>query len=225
MSRPKRVSDEAIFAAIRREARTRGAEVSLARVAAHVGLSEPALFKRFGSRKQMMIRALGTELRATWVEALREGPDGRSLDAQLASILARVGAFFGEIMPYLTALRASGIPVRDVAVALDRHPSLETLGAVESWLERAARAGLVRSVPFEATSLALVGSMQVLTFLTHVLDRPPFEMATDDYVRDLAAFFARALAPTPSAARRAPPRKATPGRARGASRRTRRARA
>lgn len=219
MARPKRVSDEAVFEAIRLEARTRGADVSLARVAARVGLSEPALFKRFGNRKHMMIRALGTELRATWVEALVEGPDARPLEAQLASILGRVGAFFGEIMPYLTALRSSGIPVRDVARALDRHPSLESLEAVESWLERAAAGGLVRAVPFEATALALVGSMQVLTFLTHVLDRPPFAIAPDDYVRDLAAFFARALAPARASTPRASAKKAAPRPVRARARR------
>lgn len=58
MTRPRTVTDQAILDAARHCAMERGPAVSLDVIAERVGVTSPALLKRFGSRQDLMIAAL-----------------------------------------------------------------------------------------------------------------------------------------------------------------------
>jgi AcrR family transcriptional regulator len=74
MGRPKEVTDDQILVAARRCFLERGASVSAVEIARELGVSHTTLFNRFGSKKALMIAALGPPAKVPWVAALEAGP-------------------------------------------------------------------------------------------------------------------------------------------------------
>ena len=58
MARPRTVSDEDVLAAARKVFLARGPGAPVSDIAARVGLSQPALFRRFGDKNEILRRAL-----------------------------------------------------------------------------------------------------------------------------------------------------------------------
>ena len=77
MSRPKGIPDTEVLAEARRCFLRYGPGVSTETIAAGLSLSQPALFKRFGTKKALMMSALRPPPTPAWVVALDDGPDER----------------------------------------------------------------------------------------------------------------------------------------------------
>ncbi|HEY9182138.1 MAG TPA: helix-turn-helix domain-containing protein, partial [Gammaproteobacteria bacterium] len=77
--RPRQVSDEAILEAARACLLRDGPGVAIARIAEEVGISAPAVLKRFGTKEQLVTRALLSEAPPN----LSSGPDPGPLRPQL----------------------------------------------------------------------------------------------------------------------------------------------
>ena len=58
MVRPRQFTDEQILASARKSLLEHGPGVSTAKIAKAVGMSQAALFKRFGSKEDLLIAAL-----------------------------------------------------------------------------------------------------------------------------------------------------------------------
>ncbi len=187
-------TDEVILAALRRHILASGPGVSLSLVAGELCVSEPALFKRFGSRKAMLLRALGSAIDLSWVEALQAGPREGDLGKQLRELFVALATFFDAAVPSLMALRESGIPHRELLAQFERPPPLIVIQAISRWLRRARKLGLVRGVAPESAALAMVGAVQSRAFLQHLLGAPPIARSRAGYLADLADLFAKALA-------------------------------
>src|SRR4051812_33976302 len=113
MARPRTVSDEQILRTTRKAVLRDGPGISLDDVAAELGVTQPALLKRFGSKQTLLIAALKPPSVPEWTKWIEGLPDGRSLKAQLSDTFAKMGAFMEEMIPCITALRMSGIPERE----------------------------------------------------------------------------------------------------------------
>lgn len=61
MSRPKRIADDEVLRLAREVILARGVGVSTVEIAAHVGLSQPTLFQRFGDKPTLLRRALAPD--------------------------------------------------------------------------------------------------------------------------------------------------------------------
>src|SRR5258706_5641941 len=62
MARPRRISNEAVLAGARKVMSRRGrAELTLAPVAAEVGIAPPTLLQRFGDKRGLILRALAQD--------------------------------------------------------------------------------------------------------------------------------------------------------------------
>jgi AcrR family transcriptional regulator len=99
MTRPRTVTNQAILSAARDCAIERGAAVSLDVIAGRLGVTSPALLKRFGSRQELMIAALRPSDPPAWVQDVVAGPDDRPLEAQLTQLITKVFDFFAHEMP------------------------------------------------------------------------------------------------------------------------------
>src|SRR5436309_2352946 len=76
-----------------------GPSVSLGLIAERLGVTQPALLKRFGSRRALLLAALCSHEEPEWVKALAADPDDRPLREQLDEILGRIATFFAEAVP------------------------------------------------------------------------------------------------------------------------------
>jgi len=205
MTRPRTISDAAILDAARRCAIERGPAVSLGVIAERLGVTSPALLKRFGTRRDLMIAALRPEDPPEWVRALARGPDARALEAQLHALLREVLEVFRRESPCMTALSESGIPPHQIFDRNEPPPPVRHAWAVATWLERGRARGLVRPAEYESIAIAMLGALHARVFLSDFFGDTWWRRAEDDYVGDLASTFARALAPAPPS-KRAPRR-------------------
>jgi AcrR family transcriptional regulator len=203
MARPRQISDEQILAAARRAVLAGGPSVPLHEIASKLGVTEPALLKRFGSRTELMIAALRPPDDPPWAEWLQALPDDRPFVEQLVEILGTMLSFLSEAVPCLAVLRESGIP-HDRILDPRRPAPLRAVQAVMRYLERARDRGLIASDRVEDAAIALVGAVQSRAFLKHLLRKNPFDSSDDEHIRALAHLFAKALGSSQDSIERSP---------------------
>ena len=86
MVRPRKHTDAAILAVARAVFIEHGPAVAMSVIAERIGITQPALSRRFGSKEALMVRALVPEPIDAWVAALDAGPDARPLPDQLRAL-------------------------------------------------------------------------------------------------------------------------------------------
>lgn len=198
MGRPRLVSDEQILDAVRESVREWGPRVSLNEVAARIGVSQPALLKRFGSREQLMLSALVRPGPPPWLAVVDAGPDARPLREQLEDVVARIARDMEEHLPSLSALRESGIPHQKFIASMKPSPPVLALKTLTAWLKRAQARGLIasRGLSHENVAAALMSSVIARAQIQHLLNNTWTKSGTREFVRDVTEMFVRVLTPS-----------------------------
>lgn len=196
MSRPRRVSDEEVFLAVRQAVLEQGPHVSLDVVAERLGVTAPALFRRFGCRTEILLQALRPPEQPPFLPHIEAGPDDRPIEAQIADLCVRVSTYLQGVFPCMSALRESGIPIDQVHASYAEPPPLLILRALAAWFTRARAAGLLAlsDGDEEHVALALLGAVQAPIFIRYIGKRTePWDAAA--YGRRLAQVFLHGLSP------------------------------
>jgi len=193
MARPRLISDEQILTTMRACVLERGAQVSLDAVAEELGVTGPALLKRFGSRQELMLRALRPPENPPFIARLDAGPDDRPLRTQLTECFTEIWDFFSEALPCVAALRESGIP-HEIIFNGNSHGPLTSLRAITRWLEAVHARGLARVSAPESVATAMLGAIQMRAFTSHITKVKWSSRSTREYLSDLVEFFDHALA-------------------------------
>ena len=194
MARPRLITDEQILTTMRACVLERGAAVSLDVVAERLGVTGPALLKRFGNRHELMLKALQPPDSPSWMTEFDRGPDDRPLALQLAAHFERIWAFFEKIIPCVSALRESGVP-HDKIFEGKRNAPVHAIRAISKWLEKACDAGLIEAEAPESVATAILGAIQTRAFTAHVAKVHYSTRSNREYLDDLVRLFTRALAP------------------------------
>jgi AcrR family transcriptional regulator len=198
MARPRLISDEQILSTMRACVLDKGPHVSLDLVAEQLHVTGPALLKRFGSREELMLRALRPPETPDFLPELERGPDAASpLEAQLEAIFVRFWGYIAQVMPCVTALRESGIPPERLWVDKSRGP-LRTTESLVKWLQQGHTQGLLSAPNLESVALAMMGAIQSRAMTAHLLKQSFSLRSQRAYLKDIAQLFTRALAPTSS---------------------------
>ncbi|MBL8922953.1 MAG: TetR/AcrR family transcriptional regulator [Myxococcaceae bacterium] len=197
MARPRLITDEQILRTMRAAVLQHGPSVSLDLVADALGVTSPALLKRFGSRQNLMIAALRPPDESQWVQP--QPPDERPLLVQLEAMLTAYWEFLAQVVPCVMALRESGIDAR-----LWRQPNFtgpkKAVEWIARWLTAAKSRGLVDFADAEIAASSMLGALQVRTLTAHLSRQSMATKLHRAYLHGLAVFFTDALAPR----RRAP---------------------
>jgi AcrR family transcriptional regulator len=201
MARPRLITDEQILTTMRACVLERGAMVSLDVVAERLGVTSPALLKRFGNRQELMLKALLPPESPTWMAEFDRGPDERPLEEQLAEHFDRIWAFFEDVIPCVSALRESGVPHEKLFEG-KRNAPVHSIRAVSRWLDKARDAGLIDTEACESVATAIIGALQTRAFTAHVAKVQYSTRSNREYLGDLVQLFTRALSPAPKARRR-----------------------
>jgi AcrR family transcriptional regulator len=193
MARPRLVTDEQILQTMRASVLELGPAVSLDLVAERLGVTGPALLKRFGTRQKLMLEALKPPEEPTWVKQHRD-VDARPLEAQLEALFTDIWLFFAEAVPCVMALRESGIDQEHWQKAVGPGP-LRGLEALVRWLELARGKGLIESDDLETTAYTMLGALHMRTITSHITRQSMAARHHRHFLKGLASFFAGALTP------------------------------
>jgi AcrR family transcriptional regulator len=195
MARPRQITDEQILATMRSSVLQHGPAVSLDLVAEQLNVTSPALIKRFGTRRALMIAALRPPDDNAFLKRMAQGPDDRPLQLQLEEVITSFSEVASEAMPCMFALRESGIPFSEVFPSDEEPPALRALRAMTKWLRLMSDRGLADGSTLETAATALVGAITTRAVTSHLTRTPWPAKAQREYARQLAQLFSRALAP------------------------------
>jgi AcrR family transcriptional regulator len=206
MGRPRQVLDEDILAVARACFIEHGASVSTETIAARLGVSGPALLKRFGSKRELLKAAFGMGKTPPWLELVQRGPDERELTVQVREIAGVIDAFFREMVPAFSVLREANItPEEWRGSNPDSPPPARTYEAMAGWFRRAQEQGRVREGDPSVMAGMFLASLQYRYFLAHITNKAVPPQEEDPWVDSVVDTFWRGVAPEPGegAARKA----------------------
>ena len=184
MARPRQVSNEDILDVARACFLEHGPQVSTQLIAARLGVSQAALFKRFHSKSELLLAAL-TPAPPPWLDMLERGPDGRAVDVQLLELATLMSAYFDQTFSCFAAMKASGIRPNEPGPGGQGALPLRTHRALTAWIRASEARGDVRPVDASAIATLIMGGLHGRAFLSHFMraDLGP----TEDHVREMVS--------------------------------------
>ncbi|MEE9386146.1 MAG: TetR/AcrR family transcriptional regulator [Nannocystaceae bacterium] len=192
--RPRTFSDQELLETARRCFLERGPGVSTGVIAAELGVSQAAVFKRFPTKQALMLRALAPPAKPGWVEELERGPDERPVKEQLRAHLGRIDAFFSEIIPCMAVLSAAGFEKKDVCASYDEPPPVKAHRALSTWLE-ALEAQRRTDLPSPRSAATIIlGALQARHMLRYMLG-PAAPATSPNYLDDIVDLLWRGMQP------------------------------
>lgn len=181
MARPRQFPDEEILSAAREVFLEHGASASTTLVADKCGMSQAALFKRFGTKRELFLTAMRPPL-PPFLPTLLAGPTEAPLDEQLFDIGMAITAFFRAAVPLMRVLMASGCDPHALFEGDREPPPIIMRRAMTQWFTAAAdRLG---DHDPEHLATAFLGALHVRTFMEEFLDSPT---EPEPYVRTLVS--------------------------------------
>ncbi|MCK6502151.1 TetR/AcrR family transcriptional regulator C-terminal domain-containing protein [Myxococcota bacterium] len=161
-------------------------------IADRVGITAPAVFRRVGSKQQLMVQALTTGFGQSFVEVLRAGPHVDSpVGEQVAEIVGMLRQDIEALLPCLSTLRAAGLEVADLAAAFDEAPPALAQRELAAWIRRGQALGLFREQDADAAAISCMGAVHMRVFFTRILGlQLP---GADEHVDHVSEFVERAL--------------------------------
>ncbi len=196
MGRPRTVSDDTILEAARAVFIEQGPSASTTAIAERVGLSQAALFKRFGTKDNLMFKALAPPGVPPFIPLLEAGPsEGGPAKDQLREVARVMARFFRDMVPCLMVLRTSDMDPLAMLKQFDVPPPVRAQMAVTGWFTRAMELGLVRKGDPIALTFSFLGAFYMRAFLTHITRQPSDDDALDAYVDSVVDSLWQGLAP------------------------------
>lgn len=168
MGRPRQVLDEDILTAARECFIEHGASVSTETIAARLGVSGPALLKRFGSKRELLKASFRVGSLPPWLPLLEAGPDEREMPVQLLELVRAIDAFFREMVPAFSVLREAGITPEEWRGDQSEHPPVRTHYAMMGWFQRAQALGKMRQGDASVMASLFLAGLQSRYFLAHL---------------------------------------------------------
>ena len=199
--RPKKVSDEEILQTVRRCLVEQGGSVSTQFIADRVGVSQATLFKRFGSKSNLLQTAILLPSKASkanrMLEFLREGPTSEPVREQMEQLCLRLLKFFDEMLPSFASLHASGLTFDDPLP--EDAPPVQARKYLTNWVgELQAQGRMRKDVHPESIALTLIGTMQHRPLRIHLLRDTTLTQTDEEYVSSIVEVLWQGLFPSNS---------------------------
>lgn len=196
MARPRTIDRAQILDAARQVFLEHGFSASTAAIAREAGVSEGSIFKRFATKEDLFVAAMGLEDLELDLEGMAAGQDAR---AALERIGQRLIRFFREMMPRMMRLWAHCPPGQTPFTHMHRAdedaPPRRVLRHVQRHLEAEHAAGGLAIEDAEVTARMLIASMQSFVFFELVGGQPTASRTPEDYVQEVVDTLWRGIAP------------------------------
>ena len=202
--RPRLLSDDQILDGARECFLQHGPSVSTAHIAAELGLSQATLFKRFGTKEELMLLALLPRGEEPIFAVLDAGPDGRPVAEQLHALGLMGLDLLHRVIPCMMTLRAASEGAAHAALRDPKTGPIRVQSAMLGWIDRAQAAGLLRKTPPRILMSAFLGALRNRTFTTHLTGAARDHAEEQQFVRDLVQLLLEGVGPRAAAPRLAP---------------------
>ena len=193
--RPPKISNEKILDMARQCLVEQGGSVSTQFIADQLGISQATLFKRFGSKINLLQKAVSLPGKANSVlKYLQREPTDEPIRDQLESVCLRFSTLFDEALPLWSALHTSGLCFPENLP--DNSPPVLARKYFTAWIGKLQQQGRIRAeADAEAVTVALIGAVQHHSVRTHLMKDKTFTQSKEEYVASIIDVFWKGLAP------------------------------
>ncbi len=188
--RPQQFSNEDLLRCARRLFIEQGSQISMNSIADEMGVSQAALFKRYKTKRELIIASLCVREVPQWIQELKALPDDRNFEEQLEDIVESVIAFFNELSPALSIMRIENINPSELMGEGMVPPPILALQELTQWLLRCNHKGLIGNFNFETLAKMILGGvhfnsmMYLITGNKEIADMMP---NSENFASDVAA--------------------------------------
>lgn len=155
--RPQHRTNEEILKIARDVFTKNGPQSSVEDIAKLVGISQPALFKRFGTKQNLLIEALKVPTHLPWENKALSDIDNRSFVEQYTELVLEVRTWFAKLQPLLSAIKFSGIPTKDIMKDHTEPIPVRSARLVSDWLKRCNDKNLIRDMDYKIAAKSTLG--------------------------------------------------------------------
>ena len=193
--RPKKFSDEDILTFTRSCLLREGANVSTQRIADELGVSQAMLFKRFGTKKKLLVMALAPPSRIQHLLlSLEEEPTMAPALEQLMGRCRLLIQFYNYMLPGWMILQSLGY-IKKNEIGENRQAPIRARKAMTRWVVGLQKKGLIRDCAAESVALSLIGAMMHRAFRQHVLQDSTMEDDEATFIESTVELFGFGLIP------------------------------
>ncbi|MCK5115311.1 MAG: TetR/AcrR family transcriptional regulator [Candidatus Aegiribacteria sp.] len=145
MPRPKQVTDKELLNTALECFLKHGPNVSTQIIADKVGLSQPALFKRFGTKKELFLRAVVPSEDLPVLDWINSSPIPGPFRPQFEQLLINVLDTLTWVLPRIQLLQAARIPRKVVMARYKTPPPIMLTRSIAGFFKRAEQMGYLRN--------------------------------------------------------------------------------
>lgn len=194
MARPTTITNEQILDAARAVFTERGLAATTAEIAARAGCSEGSIFRRFPTKQDLFLEAMGVRNIDSLFGDVDDLVGSNTLAENLATILNRKIDFYLDLMPRILVLVGCGVSAPDLMRSMDAPPPLRSIRRITDYLAAEQDAGRLFAPNHEVLARMLIGAAHFYAFtnMTGINDRQP--MPRETFVTDLVETLLRGVA-------------------------------
>jgi AcrR family transcriptional regulator len=142
MPRPPKITNEAILEAARQVFLADGVGASTLAIAEKAGISEAAIFKRFGTKQALFLAAMGISENPPWVKDLPRRQPTAAIKSELTELCHEMMAFYQVVLPRVMMMMVQN--KQPFPPPLPPPPMRDT-NLLAGFLERAIAQGYIQS--------------------------------------------------------------------------------
>jgi AcrR family transcriptional regulator len=170
MPRPPKITNEEILAAAREVFLEQGVGASTITIAEKAGISEASIFKRFTTKKDLLLAAMGISESAKWMKVLSNGTPTVAIKSELTEICEQMLAFYQEFFPRaLMMMQKGNLPFMP-------PPQIRDTQLLSGYLDRAIAQGYLRSCSSIAVAQMITGAITNYVIQEHFLGNMPIPL-------------------------------------------------
>lgn len=146
MPKKKTMSDDYILSVARDLFIEKGSTLSAQVIADSVGISQPSLFKRFGTKEDIIIKAMAPEEKLPVIDVINEMPyKDISIEKQIRDLLFQIDHMLNIVLPKIEVLKESRIPKEKVWRRYKTPPPILIIETMTNFFDRIKKNGLTNS--------------------------------------------------------------------------------
>jgi AcrR family transcriptional regulator len=184
MARPRQFTDEAILEATRCCILEHGPGVSTNMIAERIGMSQAALFKRYGTKEKLLVEALTRPMgRFPFIDLIAQGPSPEPIKDQMIALGVGFMAIMRKVVPCMAMLHAAGIEPHknsdeDAPSRIIRHE-------LTRWFQTAIDTKRLRPFDAPAIAVAFMGMIHARPFREIIVGDTGLTCSDDEYVTEV----------------------------------------
>ncbi|MGD1867901.1 MAG: TetR/AcrR family transcriptional regulator [Phormidesmis sp.] len=166
MARPRKITAEQILEAAQAIFLEKGFGASTVDIANKAGISEGSIFKRFPTKEDLFIAAMGMSQISSWISFLESSVGKGELKENLKDLGSKMIEFFKELVPKMMMVRSKGLPIPPMLRQPDKAPPVRVLRALTSFFEEEIALGRIRPNNPQIIATMFMGSLMEFVILS-----------------------------------------------------------